>query len=311
MRISSSVPTLGMSLVLCLSAPTAGYAVEETFGLYGLGSGGVGAGQTPPAGVYFTTGVEFGTFQSSVAIPFGGLVLTAKAAFQPAIVGNLLAVMSQEVLGGHLSFSATSGLANVLLDASVVGPLNAEKSAQGWGAIDTTLTTALGWDVSPTFSHKLYVSVFLPTGRYEPGFFPDAGLNRFGADVSWGATSMEPTNKIELSGKVGFTYEGYNPATLYQSGDAVHFEEGLSKHFDNGLRLGVISYQYIQVSPDTGAGATLGPFETHAVGVGPSAGYTTLINGHIVSFDLQATREVLVQNRLRQTSGLFSITYKF
>ena len=110
---------------------------------------------------------------------------------------------------------------------------------------------------------------------------------------------------------MGFTIEGFNPATDYRSGDALHFEEGLVKHFDNGVQLGVISYQYVQVTPDTGSGAILGPFETRAVAVGPTAGYTTLINGHIVSFTAQAAQEVAMQNRLRQTTGSFSVTYKF
>ncbi len=312
MRGSSSLLVLGMSAALCVAMPTKGRAVEETFGLYALGSGAVGAGQTPPAGVYFTTAIDYGRFQASTPVPYGGLTLTAKAAFAPGAIGNILWVVPQPVLGGHLSMSVTSGLAQSILDASVVGAAaSAERSVQGWGATDTTLRLSLGWDVNSTFSDKLSVSQWLPTGTYEPGFFPIVGLNRPGTDFSWGATYIEPTYKIELSGTVGFTIEGFNPATSYRSGDAVHFEEGLLKHFDNGVQLGVISYQYVQVTPDTGSGAVLGPFETRAVGVGPTAGYTTLINGHIVSFTLQAAQEVAVQNRLRQTTGLFSAPYKF
>jgi hypothetical protein len=237
----------------------------------------------------------------------------AKANFAPAEIENLLAVVPEPVLGGHLSMSVTSGVAQTILDASIVGSrgVGVERSVQGWGAADTTLRLSLGWDVTPTFSDKLSVTQWLTTGRYEPGFFPIVGLNRPGTDVSWGATYVEPTNKIEFSGTVGFTIEGFNAATSYRSGDAVHFEEGLLKHLDNGVQFGVISYQYVQVTPDTGSGAVLGPFETRAVGVGPTVGYTTLINGHIVSFTLQGADEVAVQNRLRQTTGFFSATYKF
>ena len=312
MRGLPSLLVLGMSAALCVAAPTTGRAVEYTLGLYPLGSGAVGAGQTAPAGFYFTTAINYGRFQSSTAIPFGGLVLTAKAAFAPGVIGNLLWVLPEPVLGGHLSVSATSGLAQSIVDASVVGPAaSAEKSVQGWGQTDTTLRVSLGWDVNSALSDKFSVSQWLTTGKYEPGFFPIVGLDRPGTDFSWGATYIEPTYKIELSGTVGFTIEGFNQDTNYRSGDALHFEEGLVKHFDNGAQFGVISYQYVQVTPDTGAGAILGPFETRAVGVGPTAGYTTLIYGHIVSFTLQAAQEVAVQNRLRQTTGLFSATYKF
>ncbi len=312
MRVSPSLLLVGMSAALCIAVPTKGRAVEETFGLYSLGSGAVGAGQTPPGGVYFTTAISYGNFQASTPVPFGGLTLTAKANFAPAEIENLLAVVPEPVLGGHLSMSVTSGVARTILDASIAGVAgSAERSVQGWGATDTTLRLSLGWDVSPTFSDKISVSQWLTTGKYEPGFFPIAGFNRPGTDISWGATYVEPTNKIEFSGTVGFTIEGFNPATSYRSGDAVHFEEGLLKHLDNGVQFGVISYQYIQITPDTGSGAVLGPFETRAVGVGPTVGYTTLINGHIVSFTLQGAQEVAVQDRLRQTTGFFSATYKF
>jgi hypothetical protein len=311
MRGSPSLLVLGISAVLCVAAPAKGRAVEYSIGLYPLGSGAVGAGQTPPAGVYFTTAIDYTRFQSAT-VPFGGLDLSAKAAFAPGVIGNLLWVLPEPVLGGHLSMSVTSGLDQTIVDASVVGPAaSAERSVQGWGVTDTTLRLSLGWDVNSALSDKISVSQWAPTGRYEPGFFPINGLNRPGTDFSWGATYIDPTYKIELSGTVGFTIEGFNPATDYRSGDAVHFEEGLLKHLDNGVQFGVISYQYVQVTPDTGSGAILGPFETRAVAVGPTVGYTTLINGHIVSFTLQAAQEVAVQNRLRQTSGLFSATYKF
>lgn len=312
MRGSLSLLVLGLSAALCVAAPTNGRAIEYTLGLYPLGSGAVGAGQTPPAGVYFTTALDFGRFQSSTPVPFGGLVLTAKAAFAPAEIGNLLWVVQQPVLGGHLSMSVTSGLANSNVDARLAGvPASAEKSVEGWGFTDTTLRLSLGWDVNPSLSDKISVSQWLPTGRYQPGFFPIVGLNRPGTDFSWGATYLEPTNKIELSGTVGFTIEGFNPATSYLSGDAVHFEEAILKHFDNGVQFGAFTYQYVQVTPDSGSGAILGPFETSAVGVGPTAGYTTLISGHIVSLTLQGAHEVAVHDRLRQTTGLFSATYKF
>ncbi len=85
----------------------------------------------------------------------------------------------------------------------------------------------------------------------------------------------------------------------------------LSKCFDNGVRIGVIAVQYVQVSPDIGGSALLGPFYTRAAAVGGSAGYTTMIADHLVIFNLQATKEVAAHNRLKATGGLFSTTVKF
>jgi hypothetical protein len=300
----------GVAAAVLVSASTPSNAVEYTLGLYALGTGAVGAGQTPPAGVYFTTAFSYSHLESSKDIAFGGTTITAKADL-PVFAGNILAVLPDEFLGGHLSVSGTSGVGNILIDASVVGRIAGQKSVQGWGLTDTSLRASLGWEIGPTFSHKISVTQVLPSGRYNTGFYPILGLNRLGTDVSWGATFIEPSNKIELSGTAGFTYEGYNPLALYRSGNAVHFEEGLSKHFDNGFRLGVISYQYVQVSDDSGQGAKLGPFRTRAVAVGPSVGYTTIVGGHLIIFTIQATHEVAARNRLKQTTGLFSTTVKF
>lgn len=301
-----------MAMGICALGALAGpaQAVEQTFGLYALGSAAVGAGQTPPAGVYLTTAVSYSQFHASKDIPFGGLNITLDA-YLPVVVGNLTAVIPQEILGGHLSLSATSGFANIreIVGASAGATIN--KTVQGWGATDTNIRMAIGWEVSPVFSHKLSITEYFPTGQYATGLAPIIGLNRNGADFSWGATLIEPTTKLEFSGTAGFTLEGYNPATSYRSGNTVHFEEGISKHFDGGFRVSAISYQYLQVAPDTGSGAKLGAFRTRAVAVGPSVGYTTLIADHLVSFNLQATREVAFRNRLRQTNVQFSTTVKF
>jgi hypothetical protein len=285
-------------------------AVEFSLGLYALGSGAIGAGQTPPVGAYLTDAFSYSEFQAFKAIPFAGTTIVAKI-YLPAMTGNILAVLPQPIFGGHLSLSGTTGYGNMLLNAGIFGPLTAQKSTDGWGATDSNLRASLGWDITPTFSHKISITAYLPTGRYDAGFNPNLGLNRLGADISWGASYIEPTSKIELSGTAGFTYEGYNPATLYSSGNTVHFEEGLSKHFENGFRAGIVSYQFIQVSDDTGAGAVLGPFLTNAVAVGPSFGYTTQIEGHLVSFTGQATRDIAFDHRLQDTMGVFSTTVKF
>ncbi|MCW2274300.1 hypothetical protein GJ654_09590 [Rhodoblastus acidophilus] len=291
--------------VLCAAHPAG--AVEYTFGLYSLGSGAVGAGQLPPAGLYFTTAVNAVHLDKSISVPFG-TTLSAQANIAPVFVGNIMGVLPEEILGGHLALSLTSGFGESTVTAGL-GPI--QRSTQGWGAADTILGAALGWQVTKEFSHKLSFSQWLPTGRYEPGFYAIIGLNRPGSNISWGATYIEPTNGIEVSGTAGFTIEGYNAQTAYRSGDALHFEESISKHFENGFRAGVYSYQYQQVTPDTGAGARLGAFETSAVAIGPTFGYMTLINGHLVSFTLQGAHEIAVRNRLPQTSGILSATYKF
>lgn len=299
---------LAAGLLIC-GVDRAG-AVEYTLGLYALGTGAVGAGITPPVGVYLTDAFSYTQYQASKQIPFGGTTLTGKA-YIPATTVDILAVLPQTFLGGHISLSGSTGYGNMQLNASAFGPFTVQQSTNGWGMTDSSVRASIGWEVNPTFSHKLSVTGYLPSGLWSGGFSPFLGLNRPGVDISWGGTYIDPTTKIELSGTIGFTYEGYNPQTFYSSGNTVHFEEGLSKYFDKGFRAGIISYQYLQISDDTGAGAVLGPFRTSAVAVGPSFGWTTEIAGHIVSFNAQATRDVAFHNRLQDTTGLFATTLKF
>ena len=302
---------IGMVLVALGIWPMKAAAVEYTLGLYPLGSGAVGSGQLPPGGVYFTTALSASRFENAATVPFGGLTLAAKATLAPIMSGNLLAVLPEAILGGHLALSVTSGFALSTIDASASGVASLQKSVQGWGATDTVLGAAMGWQVTPEFSHKITVSQWLTTGRYGTGFFPIVGLDRPGTDLTWGATYIEPTNKIEFSGAVGFTREGFNDSTSYRSGNALHVEGSISQHFDNGFRAGVIAYQYDQITGDSGSGARLGAFETSAICVGPSFGYVAMLDGHLLSLSLQAAHEVVVHNRLRATTGTLSATYGF
>jgi len=298
-----------LSLLFLAAAGGSAGAVESTMMLYALGSGALGAGLTAPDGFYFTTIGVYNQWRASKDIPFGGITVKADVSM-PVALGSMMFVVPGEILGGRLSVAATAGFGNIKINAGLDSP-NLAKSTQGWGGADTTVKTSLGWSVTPSFSHKVSVTTFLPTGRYEKGFNPNVGLNRFGADFSWGATYLDPNVGLELSGSVGYTLEGYNGLTSYRSGNAFHFEEGIAQHFANGLQIGVLSYQYTQSSPDGGSGAKLGPIKTRAVGVGASLGYTTMVGGHLVIFNTQVTRDIAVADRLRGTGGVIATTVKF
>jgi hypothetical protein len=70
-----------------------------------------------------------------------------------------------------------------------------------------------------------------------------------------------------------------NYATQYQTGDEFHAEWAIGYKFDNGLVLGVVGYDYRQLTGDSGSGAILGPFESSgdAVGGGLQVGETPVV----------------------------------
>src|SRR5262249_19629570 len=139
----------------------------------------------------------------------------------------------------------------------------------GTGLGDTNLQVQIGWDYGD-FSHTLYVLGVLPTGRYQRGFYPIAGLNRPSIDVDWAFTWFSKATKLQFNGAVGFMTSAENDIVQYQSGNEFHFEWAIGYKMDNGVEIGIVGYDYVQLTGDSGKGALLGAFEgqVDATGLG-------------------------------------------
>ena len=154
------------------------------------------------------------------------------------------------------------------------GTITSETSGGGWG--DMNLQFQLGWD-GESFSHTVYLLGVIPTGRYDTGFYPIIGLNRPSLDLGWAFTYFDKNSKLQINGAVGFMASMENYATQYQTGNEFHAEWAIGYKFDNGLLIGVVGYDYRQLTGDSGPGALLGPFESLGDAVGPGLSYSTLI----------------------------------
>jgi len=128
----------------------------------------------------------------------------------------------------------------------------------------------LGWH-GGGFSHLIYVQAVAPTGHWERGFAPITGLYRPGVDTGWAFTWTDSTKKLQLNGSTGFTFNVENTATNYQSGNEFHFEWAAGLEFAPGLMIGVVGYDYRQLSGDSGSGDVLEPFKGRVDAVGPGA----------------------------------------
>lgn len=96
---------------------------------------------------------------------------------------------------------------------------------------------------------------------------------------------------------VGLTYNFQNSYTAYQSGVDLHLEMAASQFLTENLSVGVAGYLYNQITPDSGLGATLGPFMSRVVGVGPQAAYNFNLGGRASSLSARAYYEFGRQNR--------------
>lgn len=241
-------------------------------------------------GVDIDAGAEVGFFQSGV---------------------NVLYVPDTQILGGTLGLSTTVGIGHIDLDATLsAGGSGLEADTAGWGALDTWIKAQLGWSEG-TFFHTAYVSAVLPTGTYETGFSPSTGLNRPAIDAGWGFTWIEPNSKIQLNGTLGFTYNFENTATDYQSGSEMHFEWAIAKDLGEGLTLGVVGYDYRQLTGDSGSGAKLGDFKGSVDAVGLGLGYDTQIGDVHTSISLRHYQEFNVTNRFDGSTTLATVTFAF
>ena len=250
------------------------------------------------------------------ALTFGGIEIDVAMQIKEFISpsANLLYVPQQTFLGGRAGFSMTVPFGFVDIAAQATGPLGntVELATNGWGLGDMVSRAQLGWD-NGDFHHSIYIQGLLPTGRYEVGFNPNIGLNRPAIDFGWGFTYIEPTSKLQLNGTFGLTTSFENQATDYDTGDEFHFEWAVGKDFGHGVVLGVVGYDYRQLSDDTGAGvpAILNGFKGEVDAIGPGLTYTTQIGKVPFILNARHYEEFNVKNRFDNSVTIITGTFVF
>lgn len=296
-------------LAFCATAQ----ADEYGFSSYGLGSAAFGAGQTPPPGSYVTTVSGYYEGRLNTPATLGGVVLgigSRVEMFQQAING--LYVSEQKVLGGSLGLSVTVPVGHVWLESSITGPLGNTVGTRtaGGGLGDITTRAQLGWQTGE-FAHLAYVQVVVPTGRYDTGFSPIIGLNRPGIDTGWAFTWTEPTTKLQFNSAFGLTFNFENDATSYDSGTDFHYEWAIGRDIAKGLMIGVVGYDYRQVTGDSGSGAFLGPLKGSVDAIGGGIQYTTVANGTVLILNARHYEEFNTEKRWSGSMTVLSGTMRF
>ena len=309
--MASWIAKVGLCSLLLTSAAV-GKADEFAFSSYGLGGAGFNAGVTPPPGTYvtFIGGFYAGDIKGNITI--GGVLFTAGARvefFQAALNG--LYVAERKVLGGHLGLSLTVPVGHIDFEAGVaVGPAMAKRQTDGWGLGDVNARVQLGWERG-ALSHLVYLQGVLPTGRYENGFNPNIGLNRPGIDTGWAFTLADKRSKWQVNGALGVTFNFENEDTDYHSGTDFHFEWAVGREIAPGLVIGVVGYDYRQLTGDSGPGAVLGPFKGNVDAIGPGVSYTTLIGKTPLVLNLRHYQEFNAEHRMEGTTTIFTGTVRF
>lgn len=288
------------------------WAAEGAFSGYGLGSAAFGAGQTPPPGTYVSFVAGYYAADIDGAVTIGGELfeLGLEVDFLNAAVNGVY-VPNSTLLGGRPAISVTvpAGYIDLVANASIAG-LSATREVEGGGLGDIALRTQLGW-AHGDFSHLVYLQGALPTGRYDEGFNPNIGLNRPSLDAGWAFTLTEKTLKLQFNGALGFTFNAENDVTDYKTGNELHFEWAVGREIAEGLLIGIVGYNYRQITGDSGEGAALGPFKGRVDAIGAGLVYTTIIDTTPFVLSLRHYEEFNEERRWNGSNTILTGTIGF
>jgi hypothetical protein len=108
---------------------------------------------------------------------------------------------------------------------------------------------------------------------------------------------------------VGFTFNFENDKTDYLSGNEFHFEWAIGYEFTPGLIIGVVGYDYRQVTGDSGG--RIGPFKGSVDAIGPGLSYSTVVDKTPLTLSLRHYHEYDAENRWEGNSTVASGTIRF
>lgn len=306
-------------------------AAEDAKGIYLLGLNTSVAGIVPPPGTYvvnykyFYNGDASGQAAAGVALQqLGDITLQADIDVDVNFfvdIPTALWVAPGKVLSGNFGVGVLVpvGWQDVAVDVDALTTLtlpdgrtfargarfDIDDDTLSFG--DPLLTAFLGWNRG-NLHWKVAGLLNIPIGKYDEDNLANMGFNRWAFDLSGAATWLDPKIGFEVSTVAGFTFNGENPDTDYDTGTEFHVEFALMQHFSKAFSIGLGGYHYQQVTGDSGAGAKLGPFEGRVTALGPNMTYNFVANGIPVATSLRWFHEFDTKNRLEGDAFLFSAT---
>jgi hypothetical protein len=261
-------------------APMASLADEGgvSFWLPGL-YGSLAAVPTAPgwsvAGIYYHSSVSAG---GGADFPQGGEIRVGLDGDANLLALGPTYTLARPVLGGQVALGVLGifGRSEASVQATLTGPDGSDVT----GAQSESLTSygdlfpqaTLKWNEGVN-NALIYLTGGVPVGDYDPDRLANLGLGHAAIDAGYGYTYFDPEAGNEFSVVAGMTYNFENPDTDYRSGIDGHLDLGLSKFLSRQVQVGAVGYYYQQLTGDSGAGATLGPFKSRVAGVGPQFGY--------------------------------------
>jgi hypothetical protein len=216
--------------------------------------------------------------------------------------------------GGQPSFSLTfgGGWNSTSADVSTSFPnfgsqtlLNRSDSISG-GA-DLYPQAQIAW-TSGFHNWMTYVMGDIPVGSYDSTRLSNIGLGHTAIDVGGAYTYFNTKGGFEASAILGFTYNGENTHTNYQSGADSHLDWDVSQFLSDNWQVGIVGYGYYQLTSDAGGGKFVGSFKSQIAAVGPEVGYAFTAFGQQWYANIRAYREFAAKNRLEGNAAYATLS---
>jgi hypothetical protein len=259
----------------------------------------------PIEGVFFANTAYYysGSSDGGKPFPLGGNIVAGVDATIVADFATMLWVPTTDLAGGVLAVGAALPLGQPSVDVSAVitGPLGNQAgisvSDDAFVVGDPLLTAALGWkrgNLHFTASGLLNI----PIGDYREGQLANLAFHRWAGDASLAMSWRDDKSGWDVSGKAGITYNGENEETDYDTGTEFHVEGAIEKAFSPTFSAGLQACHFDQLTGDSGAGATLGPYKGRVAGFGARAAYNFKLAERPATLRLHAVTEFDAVNRL-------------
>lgn len=283
--------------------PTAAYAKEGS-DQYPYGAENWFAGATPPPGFYYIN--YFGYYNGQLRNGSGGkALLNGKTASVDATfnASRFLEMTHFKIVGADYGVHVIVPIVHQSVD------LSGRNGTTGLGDI-TIDPLVLGWH-GETWHAVAAFDINLPTGVYDrndPRVSIGANYYSFEPVI---AVSYLPRTAWEGSIKVMYNLKTTNPATNYHSGQDLHFDYLIGRHFRSWM-LGASGYGLKQTTADTANGQIIpaepGMWDAGREGcvfaAGPSIGYRTKSD---MTLMVQWQHEALVENRFAGDKVWFKV----
>lgn len=301
----------GAAAAVTLFASAPADAAEGGASFYLLGTGGPGAALLPPLQGVFFDNVFYaydGKARADRQFVVGGSLVAGLDATILADFATVLWVPTTNFLGGTLALGAALPVGDVSVDVNAIlrGPqgnqISISRSDDAFIVGDPIALATLGWNLGGNVSLAGSATVNIPIGNYREDQLANLSFNRWIVDMSLAATWRDPKAGWDVSAKAGFTFNGTNDYTDYDSGNDFHLEAAVEKTISPKLSVGVLGYYYNQISGDSGTGAVLGPNEGEVTGLGVTASTSFNVGKTPATLRFKMIDEFNVTRRLDGTS---------